>query len=830
MQLSPTQWSQVEELFLETIALAPTERQNHLERSAAESAVRAEVESMLRAHDTPGEFLSRPATVVATEAQVEQLPAGARLGSWRVLRLLGRGGMGSVYQVERADGQFQQLAAAKLLQQESALLLERFNTERQILARLDHPGIARLLDGGVSESGFTYAVMEYVEGQTITDACRTRRASLPERLRLLVQVCDAVSEAHRNLVVHRDLKPANILVGTDGRTRLLDFGIAKLLEPTSWPAGQESLSNHALFTPDYASPEQIAGKPITTATDVHALGLLLFELVVGRRAWSLAGEPLATAVKVVLETPVPRPSEAATESGPVPPKLLRGDLDAIVGKCLHKEPAERYPSVEALRLDLERSLRGEPVSAREQGRLYVLDRFVRRHLLAVTAAAGGALLLVGLSAALAVQLGAVSRERDRANRETQAAERVTTFMTGLFRISEPGEARGNSVTAREVLDRGAEKIEKELTGDPALQARLAATMGEVYGTLGLYGPARTLLERAVETRTRVLGASAPDTLMTRLQLGIILNNQGDCAAVEKLTREVRELARPLTTERRVSINAAGLLSHSLQCLGKLEEAVEVQTELLTLSSGLHGPDSTQAAAAMNGLANSYLLMGRYQQAAPLARRALEVRSRALGADHPLTLESMTTLAKTNLRLGDHAEAERLLSEVVSADHRVLGPSHLITLNDSSELAVIYFVEGKLDEAEKLYRETLEAARRTLGDDHPLASNIAIRLGDTYARQGRFSEQQKVHLEVLASEERARGTTSPDRIRVLYALAIAATREGDADKAIGWLRQFMELGMLPDLAKELPDESEFESLHGDPRFEVIAAEAKKRSAQ
>ena len=424
MSLSAAQWSQVEALFAEAVDLPRASRGPTLERVALDRAVFTELLALLAAADSGGDFLSQPVMVVSSA--IESLGTGTRLGPWRVLRLVGRGGMGEVYEAERADGQFEQRAAIKLLWQDSIPLLERFQVERQILARLEHPGIARLLDGGVTAAGQPYAVMEYVEGKTVIDWCRARASPLEERLRLFLQVCEAVAHAHENLIVHRDLKPANILVDASGRVRLLDFGIAKLLDPLEAearspepsPAGGGGVAVPAparsaatpptlsSFTPEYAAPEQLASEAITAATDVHALGMLLFELLTDQRAKAKSAGRDSSTVPAV-----PLASRAAADhaAAPIAPRLLRGDLDAIISKCLRIEPRKRYQSVEALRLDLERSKRGDTISARGAGRLYSYGRFAHRHRAALSTGTV-ALLLLGL-----VFRGNLLRSHDASN-------------------------------------------------------------------------------------------------------------------------------------------------------------------------------------------------------------------------------------------------------------------------------------------------------------------------------------------------------------------------------------------------------------------------------
>ncbi|HJS90902.1 MAG TPA: serine/threonine-protein kinase, partial [Steroidobacteraceae bacterium] len=394
----------------------PLEQREHALRHdyPDEPALRAELESLLRSAAEMGQFLAQPAQPT-TDGEAPRMSAGPlRLGAWRLIRRIGSGGMGEVFEARRADGGFEQRAAVKLLQVGAVGLHERFHAERRILARLEHPGIARLLDGGVAEDGRPWMAMEFVEGTAITAHCREVQASLGERLRLFQQICEAVAYAHRNLIVHRDLKPANILVDGERRVRLLDFGIAKLLDDEAAAIRTAA----APLTPAYAAPEQLRGGAVTTATDVYALGLLLFELLAGCRPWAQDHSPVADTLRAILEKPAPAASTvaAANPDAPLPARVLRGDLDAILAKALREEPAQRYATVDALKLDIERVQRGEAVAAREGARLYRLAHFVRRNRWALTAAAA-------VFVSLAIGLGATAWQAHRASIQRDIARR-----------------------------------------------------------------------------------------------------------------------------------------------------------------------------------------------------------------------------------------------------------------------------------------------------------------------------------------------------------------------------------------------------------------------
>ena len=430
------------------------------------------------------------------------------MGAWRIEELVGRGGMGEVYAATRVDVEFEQRGALKLLRFEAIGELARFNAERRILARLDHPGIARLLDGGVAQDGRPYTVMTFVEGVTLIDYCNARHATLHERIALFAQVCEAVAFAHRNLIIHRDLKPANTLVDSDGKVKLLDFGIAKLIDASASADSADPNMTVAPFTPDYAAPEQLAGTTVTTATDVYALGVLLFELLTGERPLRTRGLPFAQALALLNDREAPLASRVANEKAdaPVPASALSGDLDAIVAKCLRREPAHRYETVNALKLDVQRHLSREPVLAREGARMYVLGRLLRRYRWPVAAA-------VALMLAFAAGLAGTLWQAHKARTQARTATAVQDFVTDLFRANSSNQkdpVKARATTARELLDLGAKKIDTSMTDAPAAKLSVLNLLGGLYNELALRKEEIHLRRESVELTRDLYGANAPE--------------------------------------------------------------------------------------------------------------------------------------------------------------------------------------------------------------------------------------------------------------------------------------------------------------------------------
>jgi serine/threonine protein kinase/tetratricopeptide (TPR) repeat protein len=651
--------------------------------------------------------------------------AGLRIGPYRVLREVGHGGMGAVFLAARADDQYQKRVAIKVVKSgafgEDAV--RHFRRERQILASLDHPNIAKLLDGGATDEGLPYIVMDHIEGQPIDRYCDAHQLPTADRLKLFRSVCGAVQYAHRNLVVHRDIKPSNVLVTTDGVPKLLDFGVAKLLNPGL--SGEPLTATGLAMTPEYASPEQARGEPITTATDVYSLGVLLYELLTGRRPYRLKSHQAVDVLRAVCEEEPERPSTAVgrTEELPAtdgasstlvtaeavsqaraatPDKLqrrLKGDLDNIVMTALRKEPQRRYPSVEALSEDIRRHLQGLPVTARKSTFGYRAGKFVRRNKTAVTAAVAIAALILAFGATSVLQSRRIALERDQAARERDKAEKVAGFLVGLFKVSQPDVAQGKEVSAREVLDRSAAKIDTELKDQPEVRATLLHTIGDVYMNLGLYDKALPLLEEALRLRRQLFPGGSVDVASTLAVLGKLYSVQDDLPRAEPLYREALAMRRRLL-----------------------------------------GNKHAEVAASLNGLAIVLNEVGKHEDALALHREALAIRRSSYGNDDPSVLESLNSIGVVLFSTGDFAGAEKVWREVLAAERRRGGqrPKFAIALDN---LANAMLEQGNFREAEPLARESLEMRRRVYGgQDHRVAYSL-VTLGTILPNLGRSEEAE-----------------------------------------------------------------------------------------
>jgi non-specific serine/threonine protein kinase/serine/threonine-protein kinase len=691
------------------------------------------------------------------------------IGDYRLVKKLGEGGMGQVWLAEQTAPVRRQVAL-KLIRAGmfDDALLQRFQSERQSLAIMDHPTIAKIFDAGTTTDGQPYFVMEYVPGLPITEYCDQKRLRVAERLELFIKVCEGVQHAHQKAIIHRDLKPANILVvDVDGKPvpRIIDFGLAKATTPQL--AGETMFTQVGAFvgTPGYMSPEQTdsGAQDVDTRTDVYSLGVVLYVLLTGSlpldtKQWKK--QSLHEVLRHLREDDPPRPSAkigiekessgANAESRGVQPKqlagLLHGDLDWITMKALEKDRARRFGTPSELAGDITRYLRHEPVAARPASKGYRLQKYVRRHRVGVVAVAGLLLLLAGFAVAQEVQLRRIIEERDRTARERDRANRITEFMTSMFKVSDPGEARGNSVTAREILDKASKEIETGLARDPELQAQLMHLMGTVYDKLGLYPRAESLLRRAVDIRLQALGAQNPDSLRSADQLAWVLLQQG-----------------------------------------------------------------------------------RYAEAEKLARDTVETQSRVLGPEKQATLDSMTTLASVYRLEGRLAESEELNRRTLDIERRVLGREHPDTLATMENLATVLDTEGRHAEAERAYRETLEIERRLKGPEHPDAVDLMNNVAVTLAEEGRYAESKEIFRETLEIRRRVLGPKHPKTAETLYNLGCVAAMSGDRDEALSLLREAIDHGLPPNYDLELNGDDDLKSLDGDPRFVALVAHAKERAA-
>jgi len=789
--MTPERWARVQELFEGAAPLPAAERMAHLRAAADDDEMAGLVLSMLQASDDDTGEIER---AVGDAIQlVTMAAAGAvdqRLGPYRVVSEIGQGGMGTVYLAERADGAFEQRVAIKvvrgLLDQER---VRRFRAERQILASLQHPNIARLVDGGTTGDGSPYLVMEYVEGVPIDRYAQERALDIPERLRLFMVVCEAVGHAHRHLIVHRDIKPSNIIVAPGGTPKLLDFGIAKLLDSDDPEMSARTMTGMRLLTPDYASPEQVRGEAVTTATDVYALGVLLFELLTFRRPHTFKSLTAQEIERVVCDTDAPHPST-------VQPGLPE-DLDIIVGTALNKDVEHRYLSVEALVEDLRRFLDGLPIHARLATWRYRAIRFASRHRWEVGVAALFVVMLIGFSVLVTLQAARVSRERDVAQQERDASEQVASFLVGLFEVSDPSRSRGETVTARELLDRGASQVEVSLTEQPGVQARLMDTIGRVYRQLGLFDRSEALLSKALARHESAAGGAPADVVADTLaELGEVQREKGNYKQAETLHRRALDLRRQLHGESHdkiaFSYNNLGL---SLDQQGRYDEAEPMLRSAIAMWREVRSPRDAQVAVGLNNLGQLLRRTGRLPDTEEVLREALGIRREIFKTAHPLLSNSLMQYGQVQNQLGHFEEAERYMREALDMRLTVYGGDHFAVGVAYNNLASLYHDMGAHDKAEPLYRAGLEISKKAYGPDHPETAVTMNNLASLLEDQGDLRDAEAMFREALAIRRKALGAEHPavargehNLARTLVALNQWPEAETLLDQALATRRQ------------------------------------------
>jgi non-specific serine/threonine protein kinase/serine/threonine-protein kinase len=921
--LKPTsveRWTRIQALFHSALEREPTGRESFLAGACGDDALlRVEVEALLAADDKASGFLQRDRA--RSDAPLE---AGSSLGTYRILGLIGRGGMGEIYRArdtrlerevaikvlsrltsarredeqlkpqsaESADHrpanpvsttssfQSKQDEAKPLVDGDAVVALKemleldartssRFEREALLTANVQHPAVVPIYERGELPDGRPFYAMKLVSGRSLQQLINDGN-TLADRMALLpnvIAIAEALAHAHWRKVVHRDVKPSNVIVGEFGETVLIDWGLAKSLtqdeeekappDTAHWVSERTSVGE-IIGTPAYMSPEQAKGLPVDERMDVFSLGAVLYQVLTGRPPYEGDTAKILPDVKQGHYAPL---SEKQPE--------IPGELAAIVGKAMAPEPSQRYPTARELAEELRRFQAGQLVLSHRYSTGELVWRWGKRHRTVLLASA------VFLAVAMvggAIGLRKIVAERDRANREAEASNRVSQFMTEMFRVSDPSEARGNNITAREILEKASNQIEGALGQDPVVQACLMATMAQVYNTLGLsakarplaekavelqrkllgvehpdtlrsmhvlaeiewrrgqYNAAASLLQHVVEIRRRILGPEHPETLLSMYYLAIVKNDQGQYAEAAKINRQVLDIRRRvLGPEHPDTLSSMGQVAVAEGYQGHFATAAHLDQEVLELRRRVLGAEHPFTLASMHNLGEDLRALGRYAEAEELYRQVIEGKRRVLGPDHIETLKSMTSLGAIYLVLKRFADSERIRQEAVQISRRALGPEHHRTLKSMTFLAETQSALGRNADAEKLCLEALDTERRLLGPKHPDTLFTTMTLANIWGRQGRYDESERLQLETLSCLRQTLGPSHPDVARSLYSLGALALRQGDRKKALDYLRQAMDHGLTGGDWIPMAEDDELKSLRGDPAFETLINEEKARAS-
>ncbi len=747
-------WNDIKTIFFTAVELDGNEREDYLTDKCKDPMLKQEIDSLLSAHDKSNKFLEN--SIIPAEPAIDNnnLFIGKTFGKYKIEKLIARGGMGLVYLGMR-DDEVKQQAAVKIINPgvASGIVIKRFQTERQTLANLNHPNISRLLDGGLTDDGIQFLVMEYIEGIPIDEYCDNNKLKIKERLKLFLKVASVVQYAHQNLVVHRDLKPGNILITKEGEPKLLDFGIAKILSPEDGIIETATHGSGWNLTPEFASPEQIKGEVITTTSDVYSLGVILYKLLTGHSPYKIKSRFYSDVRQIITQTEPLKPSEIiyqvvekeSDDNGiEINPdsisktreinvdklhKKLVGDLDNIVSMAIRKEPERRYASVDNFADDIKRYLNDRPVNAHRDSLIYKSKKFIKRNKTAIIPTAIIFILInLGLAGVL-WQGHLAAKERDAAKIEAEKANKIKSFLLNMISAPDPTKD-GRDVKVIDVIEEASSKLSFELGNHPQIEAEIRTMLGNTYQNLGIYDSAETELTKALDLNKKIYGGNSKETAMSLKNIGLIYHYKGDYEKAEEYYQKSLGMFKSVETnpsfERALVLDAYGSL---MTDRGEYEKAEKITEEALQIAETVKGSEDPDVAEIQNNLATSYNYLNKLDLADSLYKESLRVFRKVYGNFHIRVSSSLNNLAFINIFKKEHKQALPLLEEALNIKIVVLGNDHPDLINAYSNVGSTYFNIDDYNNAEKYMKASIDVGLKNYSEDN-------INLSRPYSWYGR----------------------------------------------------------------------------------------------
>jgi len=746
----------------------------------------------------------------------EKKKNGKIIGNYKLLESIGEGGMGTVYLAEQIKPVKRRVALKIIkLGMDTKQVVARFEAERQALAVMDHPNIAKVYDAGATNTGRPYFVMELIRGMPITEYCDKHKLTTRERLEIFIPVCQAIQHAHQKGIIHRDLKPSNMLVAVQEDKpvpKIIDFGIAKAIEHRLTERTLFTEQGQLIGTPEYMSPEQaeMSGLDIDTRTDIYSLGVMLYELLVGVLPFdpkTLRETGFSEIQRIICETDPPKVSTRLSSLGDTQTSIaeqrktdpdslhnqLKGDLDWITMKAMTKDRTQRYASASELAADVIRHLKHEPILASPPSTLYRFKKYIARHKIGVAATTLVILAIFIGIIGTSIGLFRAKRAEKIAEEEAKTAQEVSDFLVELFKVSDPGEARGNTITAREILDKGAKQIDQQLGGQPLIQARLMATMGQVYHNLGLYEQAEQLLERMLVIRRKALGEEHLQVARGLLHLIWLYRSQGRYAEAVPLCRQAIDIMEStLGPDHPDVARAFSTFGTILRDLGDYEEARQLLEQAITISEKVMGPDHIDVARSLYHLGWLLKLTGQYDEAKSSYERALQIMEKELGSDSPSVAWCLNDLAVIHQDLGNYEEARSLLERSLTIEEKIFGPEHPALSAVINNLGALFWYLGDYDEARTYWERTLKIREKVLGPDHPDVAGIIYNLGLIFHNEKNYDEAKQLYKRALSIYEKALGPENISMASTLHSFANLYKGTGEYTEARQLYERVLEI--------------------------------------